>query len=172
MAIPNIVSVSSIYGTTVVSVLTTTLTTTLVTAASDKILKINLIRCTNITDSDATVTFDIEVSGTHKMLANEITVPANSVVDIIDKNSSVYLQETDLIRGGASSGSAIDCVISSTIIVAEMSSIFSKREAEMRDPNSSSKNFSPGRVKTIFLTERAIAFSFLSPIRSKFRGFA
>ena len=32
--------------------------------------------------------------------------------------------------------------------------------------------FSPGRVNTIFLTERAIAFSFLSPIRSKFRGFA
>ena len=116
MAIPNIVSVSSIYGTTVVSVLTTTLTTTLVTAASDKILKINLIRCANITDSDATVTFDIEVSGTHKMLANEITVPANSVVDIIDKNSSVYLQETDLIRGGASAGTTVDCVISYEIM--------------------------------------------------------
>ena len=116
MAIPNVVSVSSIYGTTVVSVLTTTLTTTLVTAASDKLHKINLIRCANITDSDATVTFDIEVSGTHKMLANEVTVPANSVVDIIDKNSSVYLQETDLIRGGASSGSAVDCVISYEIM--------------------------------------------------------
>ena len=45
MAIPNIVSVSSIYGTTVVGVLTTTLTTTLVTAASDKVLKMNVIRC-------------------------------------------------------------------------------------------------------------------------------
>ena len=112
MAIPNIVSVSSIYGTTVVSVLTTTLTTTQVTAASNKVHKINLIRCANITDSDATVTFDSEVSGTIKILANEITVPANSVVDIIDKNSSFYLQETDLIRGGASAGTTIDCVIS------------------------------------------------------------
>ena len=45
MAIPNIVSVSSIYGTTAVGVLTTTLTTTLVTAASDKVLKMNVIRC-------------------------------------------------------------------------------------------------------------------------------
>jgi len=116
MAIPNIVSVSSIYGTTVVSVLTTTLTTTLVTAASNKVHKVNLIRCANITDSDATVTFDIEVSGTHKMLANEVTVPANSVVDIIDKNSSVYLQETDLIRGGASAGTTVDCVISYEIL--------------------------------------------------------
>ena len=112
MAKPNIVSVAYIYGETHVSVLTTTLTTTLVTAASDEVYKINLIRCANITDSDATVTFDSEVSGTHKMLANEITVPANSVVDIIDKNSSFYLQETDLIRGGASAGTTIDCTIS------------------------------------------------------------
>ena len=112
MAIPNIVSVSSIYGTTVVSVLTTTL----VTAAPDEVYKINLIRCANITDSDATVTFDSEVSGTHKIIANEITVPANSVVDIIDKNSSFYLQETDLIRGGASAGTTIDCTISYEIM--------------------------------------------------------
>ena len=112
MAKPNIVSVAYIYGETSNSVLTTTLTTTLVTAAADEVYKINLIRCANITDNDATVTFDQEVSGTHKIIANEITVPANSVVDIVDKNSSFYLQETDLIRGGASAGTTIDCTIS------------------------------------------------------------
>jgi hypothetical protein len=116
MAIPNIVDVTSIYGTTVVSVLTTTLTTTQVTAASDKLLKINLIRCANITDDDATVTFDSEVSGTIKILANEVTVPANSVLDVVDKNSSFYLQETDLIRGGASANTTVDCTISYDII--------------------------------------------------------
>ena len=116
MAIPNIVSVSSIQGTTTVGVLTTTLTTTLVTAASDKVLKINVIRCTNITDSDATVTLDVEVSGTHKKIANEVTVPANSVVDIVDKNSSFYLQETDLLRGGASAGTTIDFMVSYEIL--------------------------------------------------------
>ena len=116
MAIPNIVSVSSIYGTTVVSVLTTTLTTTLVTAASDKVHKVNLIRCSNYTDNDTTVTFDIEVSGTHLTLANEVGVSANSVVDIIDKNSSVYLQETDLIRGGAADATTVHCVISYEIM--------------------------------------------------------
>jgi hypothetical protein len=112
MAIPNIVSVSSIYGTTTVTVLTTTLTTTIVTSTADEVYKINLIRCTNITDNDATVTFDVEVSGTHKKIANEVTVPANSVVDIVDKNSAFYLQETDLLRGGASAGSTIDVMVS------------------------------------------------------------
>ena len=116
MAQPNIVNVSSILGTSEVKVLTTTLTTTLVTAASDKVLKMNLIRCTNITDSDATVDFDVEVAGTHKKIANEVTVPANSVVDITDKNSSFYLMETDLLRGGSSAGSAIDVLISYEIL--------------------------------------------------------
>ena len=74
--------------------------------------KINVLRCTNITDNDATVTVDIEKGGTHKMIANEVTVPANSVVDVIDKTTSFYLEETDLIRGGASAGSTIDCVVS------------------------------------------------------------
>ena len=116
MAIPNIVDVSSIYGTTEVVILTTTLTATLVTAASNKVLKINLIRCSNYTDSDTVVTFDIEVSGTHLTLANEVPVSKNSVVDIIDKNSSVYLQETDLIRGGAAANTTVHCVISYEIM--------------------------------------------------------
>ena len=51
-------------------------------------------------------------AGTIKFLANEVTVPANSVVDITDKNSTFYLEETDLIRGGASAGTTIDCIIS------------------------------------------------------------
>ena len=116
MAQPNIVNVSSILGTSEVKVLTTTLTTTLVTAASDKVLKMNLIRCTNITDNDATVDFDVEVAGTHKKIANEVTVPANSVVDIVDKNSSFYLMETDLLRGGASAATTIDVLVSYEIL--------------------------------------------------------
>ena len=116
MAQPNIVSVSSILGTTQVGDLTTTLTTTIVTAASDKVLKINVFRVTNVTDNDATTTVDVEVSGTHKKIANEVTVPANSSVDIVDKNSSFYLQETDLIRGGASAASTLEYMTSYEIL--------------------------------------------------------
>ena len=116
MAQPNIVSVASILGTTQVGDLTTTLTTTLVTAASNKVLKINIIRIANVTDNDATTTIDVEVGGTHKKIANEVTVPANSVVDIVDKNSSFYLMETDLIRGGASAGSTLEYMTSYEIL--------------------------------------------------------
>ena len=81
MAAPNIVNVSTINGKTAVADLGTTLTTTLLTAASDQVNKINLIRVTNVTDNDATVTIDSEVSGTHKELADELTVPAHAPGD-------------------------------------------------------------------------------------------
>ena len=112
MAVPNIVDVATIYGTTYVADLGTTLTTTLITGAAEYVNKINLIRVTNVTDSDATTTIDSEVGGTHKKLCNELTVPANSSVDVIDKNSSFYLMETDLIRGGASAASTLEITIS------------------------------------------------------------
>ena len=116
MAAPNIVNVSTINGKSAVADLGTTLTTTLLTAAADQVNKINLIRVTNVTDSDATVTIDSEVSGTHKELADELTVPAHASVDVIDKNSSFYLQETDLIRGGASAASTLVVTISYELI--------------------------------------------------------
>ena len=47
-----------------------------------------------------------------KKIANEVTVPANSSVDIIDKGNSFYLEETDLIRGGASAASTLEFVTS------------------------------------------------------------
>ena len=112
MAIPNIVNVATIHAETVLGDLSTTLTTTLLTGEAEHVYKINVFRVTNVTDNDATCTIDIEKSGTHKKIANEITVPANSSVDIIDKTNSFYLEETDLIRGGASAASTLEFVVS------------------------------------------------------------
>ena len=112
MAVPNIVDVATILGISYVADLSTTLTTTLITGAAENVNKINLIRVTNVTDNDATCTIDSEVSGAHKKLCNELTVPANSSEDVIDKNASFYLQETDLIRGGASAASTLEVTIS------------------------------------------------------------
>ena len=60
MAIPNIVNVATIHAETIVGDLSTTLTTTLVTGEAEHVYKINVLRCTNVTDNDATVTIDIE----------------------------------------------------------------------------------------------------------------
>ena len=58
MAIPNIVNVATIHAETLVAVLTTTLTTTLATGEAEHVYKINVLRCTNITDSDGEPNYD------------------------------------------------------------------------------------------------------------------
>ena len=114
MANPNLVQVTSIYGKSIQGALGTTVTTDLLTCASDKLIKINTIIIANIDGtSAATVTMGIIKSGGSVVLfASTISVPADATLVLIDKNSSFYLQEGDLIEGGASATGDLTYTIS------------------------------------------------------------
>jgi hypothetical protein len=119
MAAPNIVNVTTIIGKTTYAALTTTLTTVLLanSAASGKVFKINSIMVANVDGTNAAdVTVDINTaaagSGTSYALASTISVPADATLNLIDKNSSFYLEEDKSIIGGASANSDLEVVIS------------------------------------------------------------
>jgi len=119
MANPNIVNVTDIRGKTTYAALTTTLTTNLLNnaASSGKVFKINSIMIANVDGTNAAdVTIDINTkadgSGTSYALANTISVPADATLNLIDKNSSFYLEEDKSILGGASANSDLEIVIS------------------------------------------------------------
>ena len=114
MANPNLVAVTTIYGKSVQGALTTTVTTDLLTCASDKLIKINSIIIANIDGTNAaTVTMGIIKSGGSVVLfASTISVPADATLVLIDKNSSFYLQEADVLEGGASANSDLTYTIS------------------------------------------------------------
>ena len=114
MANPNLVNVTSIYGNSINGALDTTVTTDLLTCASDKLIKINNIIVANIDGTNAaTVTMGIIKSGGSVVLfASTISVPADATLVLIDKNSSFYLQEGDLIEGGAGADSDLTYTIS------------------------------------------------------------
>ena len=117
MAAPNIVNVTSILGKTDTFALTTTLTTTLLTCAADKVYKINSIIVANVDGTnaaDVTVTYN-DQSNT-RAIASTISVPADSSLNVIDKNSSFYLEEGDSIEGGASANSDLVALISYEIM--------------------------------------------------------
>ena len=115
MAAPNILGATSIYGKSVGAALGTTLTTTLLTCAADKVLKINSIIVSNVDGSsaaDASVTFyDSSATGSYR-LASTVTVPADSTLVVLGKDSPIYLEENHSIRGGASANSDLEIVIS------------------------------------------------------------
>ena len=113
MANPNIVNVTAIYGKSAVVDLTTTNATLVVenTAASGKVLKINSLVVANV---DGTNAADITISlysednigGTATQIVSTVSVPADSSLVVIDKNTSIYLEEDKSI--GATAGSASD----------------------------------------------------------------
>lgn len=113
MAAPNIVNVSTITGKTTVVSLTTTSATQVVEnpASSNKVFKINSLIVSNV---DGTSAADItialysqdDIGGTATEIVSTVSVPADASLIVIDKNTSIYLEEDKSI--GATAGAASD----------------------------------------------------------------
>jgi len=115
MAAPNILSATSIYGKTVGAALGTTLTTTLLTCPANKVLKINSIIVANVdgtSAADASVTFYDSSATASYRIASTVSVPADSTLVVLGKDSPIYLEESDEIRGGAGAASDLELIIS------------------------------------------------------------
>jgi hypothetical protein len=116
MAAPNIVNVATITGKTAVVNLTSTSATSVVSnaASSGKVFKINSLYVANV---DGVNTCDItinlysedDIGGTATEICKTISVPADATLVVIDKNSSIYLEEDKSI--GAIAGVANDLKI-------------------------------------------------------------
>jgi hypothetical protein len=118
MANPNIVNVSSILGLSTQAALTTTLTTEILACASDKLIKVNSIIIANI-DGSAAVDVSVAITksgGSPIMIASTVSVPADSTLIVIDKNSMIYLNEGDNIEAGAGATSDATITISYEIL--------------------------------------------------------
>jgi hypothetical protein len=113
MSAPNIVNVTTITGKTSVVNLTTTNATLVVEnpAASNKVFKINSLIVSNVDGTNAadiTISYYSEdnIGGTASQIVSTVSVPADSSLVVIDKNTSIYLEEDKSI--GATAGSAND----------------------------------------------------------------
>ena len=114
MANPNIVNVTSIYGSTnYLSPSTTSATTwTALTPASGTVNKIDNIVASNVTASNATVTVAINSAaagaGTNYRLIYQVPVPVNASIVIVDKSTAFYLGEAQSIVVTVGTASAIE----------------------------------------------------------------
>jgi hypothetical protein len=113
MSAPNIVNVTTITGKTNVVSLTTTNATLVVenTAGSNKVFKINSLVVSNVDGANAadiTVSLYSEdnIGGTATEIVKTISVPADASLVVIDKSTSIYLEEDKSI--GATAGTAND----------------------------------------------------------------
>jgi hypothetical protein len=113
MAAPNIVNVTTITGKTDQVSLTTTSATAVVSnaASSGKVFKINSLVVSNVDGTSAAditiaVYSEDDIGGTATELVSTVSVPADASLVVIDKNTSLYLEEDMSI--GATAGTAND----------------------------------------------------------------
>lgn len=119
MANPNIVNVTTIYGNTSSTLISSTadpFATALVNnaASSGKIYKINSIVVANVDGtSSANITIKIfsqdDLGGTGTAIASTIAVPADATLVVTDKTTAFYLLEDKSI--GATASAANDLVV-------------------------------------------------------------
>jgi hypothetical protein len=114
MANPNIVNVTSIYGTTSYLIPSTTSATTwtALTPAAGTVNKIDNIVASNVTASNATVTVAINSAaagaGTNYRLIYQVPVPVNASIVIVDKSTAFYLGEAQSVVVTVGTASAIE----------------------------------------------------------------
>jgi len=116
VASPNIINVTTILGKSAVVDLTTTNATLVVEnpASSNKVFKINSLVVSNVDGTNAadiTIALYSEdnIGGTATEIVSTVSVPADASLIVIDKNTSIYLEEDRSI--GATAGSANDLKI-------------------------------------------------------------
>jgi hypothetical protein len=119
MAAPNILAATSIYGRTQTTSLTTTSATEILsnTDASGKVFKVNSIIVAN---TDGTNSADISVAyytednlgGTPTELIQAKAVDANTNYVVLDKNTSLYLEENRSLGATASAGGDLKVTVS------------------------------------------------------------
>lgn len=125
MAAPNLVNVATITGKVFYDALADTNLTSLVLnpASSGKVFKINTLMAANV-DGTSAATVDVSihpstttavgstVSSTGYSIASTITVPADATLVVISKDTSIYLEESQVLAIKSSAADDIHFVVS------------------------------------------------------------
>jgi len=119
MAAPNIVNVGTITGKSFYLALSGTSATALVSnaASSGKVFKINMIQVANVDGSvacDVTVKYHTQddIGGTGYALVSTVSVPQDSSLVVLDKNTAMYLEEDRSISVTAGTANDLEVLVS------------------------------------------------------------
>jgi hypothetical protein len=116
MALPNIVNVTQIYGSSTGRILTP-ISQDVVTNTTNQTIKVNSIICSNVTGASQTASVYYYESETVTSFAfmYQLVIPSNSSIDILVR--PFYLKENDKITAIADAEDSIHLVLSYEIIL-------------------------------------------------------
>ena len=108
MAAPNLLGTTTVTGKTALATLST-VTSNVITnsSSSGTVDKLNTIILTNSTAANITCNVMINRSATAYYVGGNISIPMYSTVVLLGKDSSLYLEEGDVVQANASANSSI-----------------------------------------------------------------
>lgn len=115
MAAPNIVNVTSITGKTALANVTTVLAN-VITVSANTVDKLNDVLLTNYSGIAVTANVSILRSGVSYPIAGGVSVPGNSLLTLIAKDTAIYLEEGDALQANCSANISISLTTSYEII--------------------------------------------------------
>lgn len=116
MTAPNLIAPNSVNGRTEIAVLSTTLNVIINNpAASNKTIKINTIRCANVTSSTALVNVSHYRTSDNYLIKNG-SIDGSKTLIVTDKNEYVYLEEGDSLRASSDITGSIHLTVNYEVI--------------------------------------------------------
>ena len=113
MANPNIVNVTTIYGNTALSALTTATANVLTNSSgSNSVYKLNDISISNYSAATITGNVMLNRSATAYYFAGNISIPAYSTLVVVGKDTGVYMIEGDVLQANVSANSSAHLIAS------------------------------------------------------------
>ena len=108
MAAPNLLSTTTVTGKTAVAALTT-VTSNVITnsSGSSTVDKLNNVILTNYTSSAVSANILINRSSTLYYIGGAVAIPANSTLVLLGKDTSIYLEEGDVVQANVSANSSV-----------------------------------------------------------------
>ena len=116
MAAPNLLSSTTVNGKTAVASLTNSALQSILSVTTSTLVKMNDIQVTNYSSSSITCNVVLNRSSTVYYLAGTMSVPANSALVVIAKDSTVYFEEGDILQANVSTNGAASLTASYELI--------------------------------------------------------
>lgn len=117
MAAPNLLSVSTITGKTAYTALTTATSNVIVNSTgSSTINKINTIMLSNFSSATVGATVVISRGATTHYIGGSVSVPANSLLVLLAKDTTIYLEEGDTLQANVTANSSVTITASYELI--------------------------------------------------------
>ncbi len=118
MATPNLINVDTITPVLAAGAVTTS-RADIIDVAAEYVAKVNSLIIANIDGTNAadiTVEVSVNNGSNYFAIASTVSVPADASVVVIGKDSSIYLDETDLLAVTASANSDLTYAVSYELI--------------------------------------------------------